>query len=243
MKRRTMIRNNARMMAPWISLAAMLGLSTWLPSRVELSSELEARKAEVAEAMQSVPLFIADWVGEEEVVPPSAQRLLRPNAIFSRLYVDLSPGRQSASSMHVIVVHCNDARDMIGHYPPICYPSAGWVETESEEGDNAALEFAEYRVPARTYHFRRMSERGAETAIRIFNVFILPDGSVTQDIGEINKQSERLAVSAQGVAQLQIISSAGMSRREAVESASELLGGMTGMFEALRLHQGAASET
>ena len=57
-------------------------------------------------------------------VPPEAQELLRPNAIFSRRFQ-----RPGEIGVHVLVVHCSDARDMIGHYPPICYPSSGWVST------------------------------------------------------------------------------------------------------------------
>mgnify|MGYP007071125856 CR=1 FL=1 len=29
--------------------------------------------------------------------------------------------------VNVAVVQCRDARDMGGHYPPICYPGQGWT--------------------------------------------------------------------------------------------------------------------
>ena len=95
----------------------------------------------------------------------------------------------------------------------------------------------------RVYRFSRTGDDGREQVIRIFNAFILPGGKTTREIDAINRQSERLAVSVQGVAQLQIIASTSMSSDEALEAVGQLLGGMTDLFDALGLEQGAASET
>ncbi|UCD76258.1 MAG: exosortase-associated EpsI family protein [Phycisphaerales bacterium] len=243
MNRRTIIRNRVMAAAPWLTLILLAGLGRTLPVRVEHSEQAEQRKAEIAAAMQAVPRFIGDWVGEDWKVPPSAQKLLRPNAIFSRSYLRLNRIDTPPQRLQVLLVHCGDARDMIGHYPPICYPSSGWVDQRSEEPRSAALTFEGRRVPVRVYRFRRTGDDGHDQVIRIFNAFILPDGKTTREIDAINRQSERLAVSVQGVAQLQIITSPVMSGEEALQAAGQLLGGMTDLFDALGLEQGAASET
>ena len=243
MNRRTILRNRMVATAPWLTLVLLIMLGWLLPVRVEHSPQTEQRKAQIAEAMEAVSRFIGDWVGEDWKVPPSAQKLLRPNAVFSRSYQRLSRTDRLHQRVHLLMVHCGDARDMIGHYPPICYPSSGWVPMETEEPASQDIIFDQRRIPMQVYRFRRVAEDGREQAIRIFNAFILPGGDTTRDIDDINRQSERLAVSVQGVAQLQIITSTAISRDEAAQSAEELLEGMTDLFDALSIEQGAARET
>lgn len=243
MNRRTIIRNRTVATAPWLTLVLLVMLGWRLPARVEHSPQTEQRKAQIAAAMDAVPRFIGDWVGEDWEVPPSAQKLLRPNAVFSRSYLRLGRGERTQQRIHLLMVHCGDARDMIGHYPPICYPSSGWVAIDSEGAAWEEIIFRRRRIPMQIYRFRRVAEDGREQAIRIFNAFILPGGHTTRGIDDINRQSERLAVSVQGVAQLQIVTPATMSRDEAAHAAAELLEGMTNLFDALSIEQGAARET
>src|SRR5690606_34429817 len=76
----------------------------------------------VATAVESTPYAIGDWRGEDEEVIQAARKLLRPNGMVQRRYVQ--PG---GGGFGLLVVHCKDVRDMEGHYPPICYPSQGWT--------------------------------------------------------------------------------------------------------------------
>jgi hypothetical protein len=171
-------------------------------------------------------------------VPKEAQRLLEPNAILSRIYQ--SP---AGPSVQILLIHCGDARDMIGHYPPICYPSAGWVQIPVQHDTDIALRVNNVRLPVHQYSFQCFGERGRVETIRIFNAFILPDGRVTRQIDELNRQSERLAVSVQGVAQLQVITSASVPLDEAIDAAGEILSGMPQLFDALKVGQGASRES
>ena len=77
----------------------------------------------------------------------------------------------------------------------------------------------------------------------MFTAFVLPDGTVTREIDDINKQSERLAVTVQGVAQMQVVTPAAMPLDQALDAAQELLGGMDGLLHALNVGQGAPGET
>jgi hypothetical protein len=109
---------NPSRLAPLASLAALLLLSRWLPNRVQADERTEQRRTEIRQTMERLPFFVGDrWVGEDllALLAPEAQELLRPNAIFNRRY---EQGRQRW--VHVLIVHCSDARDMIGHYPPVC---------------------------------------------------------------------------------------------------------------------------
>src|SRR6185503_4134420 len=218
MTRKRALINRLLILSPWLTLAVLAGMAYWLPARAEFDAQAESRKAEVAAALQRVPLFIGDWVGKGwDEIPREAQQLLRPNAIMGRTY-----SRLGGPSLNILVVHCGDARDMIGHYPPVCYPSAGWLDVEPEPGADTTVRAGSIELPVRAYRFRRIREHGQEDVIRILNAFILPDGSMTRDIDDINRQSERLAVSVQGVAQVQIMVAAAMPLDEAKRSAGEL---------------------
>lgn len=218
---------------PVMAGGVLVLLSAALPNRYTLDDSAVAHKANVATAVEEVPWFIGAWVGENWKVPQEAQELLRPNAILSRSY-----SRPGGPKVHVLLVHCGDSRDMQGHFPPVCYPSNGWVAVRPDGPDQATLRVEDRELPVREYGFRLMHEQGMEERIRIFNAFVLPDGMVTRNIDDINRQSERLAVSALGVAQLQVITDSRLSREEALEAAGEVLSGMSGLWEALSVASG-----
>ncbi len=238
MRRSKAMVNRLLVAAPWVTVVTLALLSMALPNRTAAIVSSDARRNEIARAFEDVPYFIGRWVGENPEkgnIPREAQKLLKPNAILNRRY--LSPG---GPWMHVLVVHCGDARDMIGHYPPICYPSAGWTEMPAHANSDRTITVMGRPFPVREYGFKGYLEGGREEVIRIFNAFILPDGTVTRDIDDINRQSERLSVAVQGVAQVQVITSGRVSADEAINSAEEVLSGMNGLLTALRVGQGAS---
>jgi hypothetical protein len=233
-------------LAPLAALVVMCGLSRWLPNRVTIDDRSIDRQAEIRRVMDALPFFVEasnadtleEWVGRDlsELLAPEAQRLLRPNAIFNRRYERLERRDDSEGPVpwvQVLVVHCADARDMIGHYPPICYPSAGWVAESAEGPQRVPLPWYQSGLPVQTYQFRAVREHGRDLGVRIFNTFVLPDGTVTPDIDDINRQSERLAVSVQGVAQLQVITPQGLPSADARLIAGEVLAGLEDLFEVL----------
>lgn len=214
--------------APWVTILVLVAMATVMPARAEMDAQAVQRQAEIAVTLASVPFIIDGWIGADTPVPPEAQKLLRPNAMMSRTYAQTGRPR-----IHVLVVHCSDARDMIGHYPPICYPSAGWLDMPVVNNAFSEIEVSGQRLPVRQYLYRRVRENGAEDRIRIFNAFVLPDGTVTRDIDDINEQSERLAVSVQGVAQIQLIAGASTDFEEAAKAAGDLLSGMPELLNSL----------
>jgi len=221
-------------LAPVLSLVLVVGLSFALPTFAAPDGSVEARRAEIAVALEETPWLIGPWVGEIAQVPREAQKLLRSNSILSRVY-----SRRHGPQVHVLLVHCDDARDMLGHYPPVCYPSSGYVAIEGETASDLELEVSGRSLPVQTYAFERMRDRTETERIRVFNAFILPDGRVSREIDDINQQSERAPIARLGVAQLQLITPASVPLDEAVASANEILGGMTDLFEALRVGEGA----
>src|SRR5688572_23609198 len=85
----------------------------------------------VQAAAAKIPFHIDTWFGTDIPVPPAATKLLKPNVIVSRRYAEMLTGRR----VDFLLVQCTDARDIVGHYPPICYVTHGWTQESAEPRD------------------------------------------------------------------------------------------------------------
>ena len=188
-------RNNlwarAHAASPWAALAllvACLFVGGFQPRRI---AGTEAYFEEVKAEIETIPYRIGRWVGQDTAVQEAAQVLLRPNKILQRRYVD--PLTQQWVTL--LIVHCGDARDMNGHYPPVCYPGHGWVLSRRQTID---LEVGRSSVAAMRYEFMRPDETGlglSSDSMVIANLFVLPgvDGEAVLDMSAV----ERVARSAE----------------------------------------------
>jgi hypothetical protein len=112
--------------------------------------------------------------------------------------------------MSVLVVHCADTRDMLGHYPPRCYPAHGWTNASSVV---KSFEMGGQRYPGSDYVFTRVAN-GVEQRMRVFGFFVLPDGNLVPDMGELDKAAGRRAATQYGAAQVQVIGGEGLSEED-----------------------------
>ncbi len=225
------ISDRASKAVPAVTFGLLLVMPLVFPNRTTVDASLVAQQAAVRAAVESSPYRVGGWIGTDITVPLAATKLLRPNAILSRQFRRIGGG----PAVNLLLVHCTDVRDMRGHYPPVCYPSTGWSFVGEKTGKEATLTVNGRRAPIRVYEFRRIEGEVREVRIRVFNVFVLPDGTLTPEIDQIKSLSERLALSAQGVAQLQIVTPLEMSLDEAVGAARDILEGMPGLMNALRV--------
>ncbi|MCZ6834487.1 MAG: exosortase-associated EpsI family protein, partial [Planctomycetota bacterium] len=214
-------------LAPFIGLALMLILPFVFRQAGDDRQLMLLRNAEVQAAVDAMPYRLGDWVGEEVAVPTSAVDILRPNAILSRRFKQLS----GTVSIHLLVVHCSDARDMQGHYPPICYPSHGWIMSDSTV-DNSTFQadIMGEIVDLRIYNFRQLDELGGEKSLRVFNYFLLPNGTTTIDLKVLKRLVERSGFSMEGVAQVQLVMSGEIKAKESQEVVEDLLNAASGLL-------------
>lgn len=217
--------------APFLTLAALLILSLVLPNRATYDPALAQRQREIREAMTQLPYTVGSWVGTEIAQPTAAVELLHPNAILSRRYEKIPSG----PVVNMLIVHCSDVRDMLGHYPPVCYPSNGW---SAQGGESATIVLNGREVSARMYEFDRTVAGGRTVGIRIFNFFILPDGQFRGEMVDIYEQSERLALSIKGVAQVQLITSVDMPVESSIDAVNDIGDAMAELFEELGVGKG-----
>jgi hypothetical protein len=152
---------------------------------------------ETAAAINEISYRIGDWNGLAEKVTPAADELLKPNAMVQRMYEDAATGRHFS----FLIVHCRDARDMDGHYPPICYENQGYAPVEETripiqiEGREATATRYTYLTPDRLRQ------------IEITNFLVVPayEAPYAPDLEPVGRASRSRASAGLGAAQVQII--------------------------------------
>lgn len=215
--------------APLIALALLLLLPDTSPAGRVKNEAILLRNAQVARVFRAAPYRIGNWLGEDVEVPSAAIEILRPNAILSRRFERLD----DEMSVDLIIVHCSNARDMQGHYPPNCYPANGWNPSDREEQHEWVVSLGEQATAMRVYSFRRIEGWGSERTLRVFNYFLLPNGEITSDFGAMRRFASRLALSVQGVAQVQVVMSGEIPFQDSIEAAEELLSGFSSIMAVL----------
>lgn len=220
--------------APAIALALMLVAPGVLGGGDADAAALRARESQLREAFAAAPFRVGAWVGTDVEVPRAAVEILQPTAILSRRFRHLTSGLDAT----LLIVHCADARDMQGHYPPVCYPANGWILPR----DGAAACPLGGDAEATRYDFERLDDVGARRRLRVFNYFVLPDGTSGPDMASVNRLARRRSLSALGVAQVQVAFDGDLDEPTCRAAAEELLAGVAPLLASLgdpgEAHQG-----
>lgn len=153
--------------------------------------------ASVRAAMDAVPDRFGAWEGTDIDVPEAAQRLLRPNTVLSRQYRRADP----PGAATLILIQCGDTRDLLGHYPPVCYPAHGW--TAEGEAD-LEVEAAGARTPVRRYQFTRHSVARASTLV-VYSFFVIPGRGRVRGMDAVGAVAADYSRRHFGAAQVQVV--------------------------------------
>lgn len=159
----------------------------------------EAYLSAVYRSLTDVPYRIGDWIGVDVEVQAPAIQLLRPNKLLQRRYTTGDGG----SAFSLLIVHCSDARDMQGHYPPVCYPAHGWSSLGTA---HTSFALGQTAVPCTVYRF--FTDRGgSEYRMTILNFFAVPslEQSLAADMSAVNRAAASSRRSGLGAAQFQLI--------------------------------------
>lgn len=192
--------------APVLCLG-MLGAVAVDASRHQPPPEVEAYHARVKQVIESMPYFLGEnnrWSGRDEPVPEAAQKLLRPNAIISRRYVDNSvsqDGFAPVRAAHLLVEQCRDSSDMDGHWPPNCYPNKGeklvFEAPRKWTVGGHVLKLTEY-------HFMQVTSTGTKLRC-VYNFLIVPGAGTTRDMDDVRSATTDYRQRYYGSAQVQVI--------------------------------------
>lgn len=194
-------------LGPAISAAILLAVALFRGFTPVEAEGVDEYFAEVRNSIERIPYRVGPWIGRDGTPSESAQRLLKPNKIMQRDYTDPTTGAQ----VSLLIVHCGDTRDMEGHWPPNCYPRAGWDQAAPAAGETFVLNGVAY--PARRYLFERGTSISTRTRLEILNFFVLPGeiSAIVADMDDVNRASQRRTTAGLGAAQVQILIPAGLS--------------------------------
>lgn len=188
--------------------------------------DAEPYHRELAAAAGKVPTQLGAWLGAEAELPRAAVQLLQPNLVVSRRYRNVHTGR----SISFILIQCRDARDLIGHYPPVCYPGQGWVG-----GGSVGCEWdaAGTRIHGTRYEFGS-AKLDQLSRIRVDNFMVLPDGTISPDMDGIHEAARHRQKRFYGAAQVQVVSDVDLPAAEYDEFFGDLLRAVGPLVEQIR---------
>jgi hypothetical protein len=207
-----------------IMLCVLLGLN-----QTHLSpDDAEDYHANVREVVSAIPRSLGPWEGVDEEATPAAIELLRPNILLTRRYTH----RVTGDVVSLLLVHCKDARDLMGHYPPVCYPSQGWRVVEDYQPRNRLFEDHPARADWALYPFTHGSSQNAAVDMMVYNKMLLPDGSSATQMSDVQKVAGNYQRRHYGAATVQLIVHEG-HRSEAEASIQPLIDALAPVREAV----------
>jgi len=152
---------------------------------------------DVRQAAEQLPRAFGPWLGVDVPVPAGAARLLRPNTIISRSYTNI----QTGEVVTFVFVQVKDARDLVGHYPPVCYAGHGWTLA------SAASRFwsvDERQLEATRYVFTRAA-MGDASELHVGSFLLLPNGQSCPDMDTLESAARDRLRQWFGAAQVQLV--------------------------------------
>jgi hypothetical protein len=190
-----------RAIPPAVSIAMLVTMvATNAAGTLRRLPEVTAYFARVKAGIEDVPLQAGPWLGMDIDVIPAAQELLQPNKILQRRYTNADTGEW----FEMLIVHCGDVRDMLGHYPPVCYKANGW---SLENKESLSVPVGAFNAPATRYVFEREIDF-VKDEIRIVNVFALPAPAgegFGEDLAIVQRAGRYRERARMGSAQVQVI--------------------------------------
>jgi hypothetical protein len=153
--------------------------------------------AKIRASTHELPLVFGEWMGLEVPIPEAAVKMLHANFATCRRYENLRTGERAT----LLLVQVSDARDIIGHYPPVCYPAQGWLTrsttpTTWQDGSNV--------IQGVNYVFGRDRVDGPGR-ILVSNFLFLPGGETCRGMDEIERAAQSRVRKLYGAGQFQVI--------------------------------------
>jgi hypothetical protein len=207
-----------------LTLLLLAGLTAETLSRPR-PSDAEPYHQRVRQAADNIPKVIGEWVGSDISVPPAAVALLRPNVILHRRFVNSATRRVA----DFLLVQCRDARDMTGHYPPVCYRAHGWTPVSAKP---IQWRIADRDIPGMEYDYTRTEDGQANSCV-VSHLMILPSGRYVRDIVEIHNAAADYLRQFFGAAQIQIVVDSNVSAEERQAIVQTLLSANLPLLDAI----------
>jgi len=170
-----------------------IAADAWTMRKPANADKYHARIKKVAD---SIPMRMNSWLGEDVPIEAEATALLKPNVVISRRFFDSVTG----VSARFLLVQCSDARDMVAHYPPICYRARDWHPISDEARD---WSLKDLKITGMEYRFESPSLADSRSIV-IADFMIMPDGRIMRNMQAIEAASADIHLRFYGAAQVQV---------------------------------------
>jgi hypothetical protein len=205
--------------APAACLALLLGMVAESGTRIT-PADAGPYHARAKEALESIPMQIGSWSGQEEKIAPEAIRLLHPNFIREWKFSDNAPSpRWYDRWASLLVDQCSDAGDMNGHWPPNCYVNSGEELMFSQDRDWTVGDLV---ITGKEYHFVKTSPTET-TRTAVYNFLIVPGRGILRDMMGVRNAAEDYQRRYYGAAQFQLLMNADLPQQERDEIFTTLM--------------------
>ena len=189
------------------------------------SRDATAYHARVRAAFEATPMDVGPWQGKRVPEPAEAIDMLKPNVLLSRSYEDKSRDRRAT----FLLVQCSDVRDLISHYPPICYPNQGLKQSDPQPFH---WKVGDLDIDGTEYTFESSTFQNGQLTI-VYNFMVLPDGRIVPDM-EVVRRYLSLDMRYYGMAQVQIVFDGRVPPRQREEICQELIAGHMSLINVIR---------
>ena len=181
------------------------------PDDAALHHERVRRAAE-----SSIPFSFGPWIGRDVDPVAGTEDILHPNVLVQRDYENIRTGER----VSVLFVQSLDARDLLGHYPPVCYPAHGLVSGPAVAMD---AELEGRRIPHMRYAFSRTDIESA-SGIAVDAFLVVPGGGIVRDMASVDQAAADARRRHLGAAQFQVVTDASLPSARRDEIFREFVG-------------------
>ena len=216
----------ARYIPALLTVALLLGLSAETLSRPR-PGDADPFHAQVR-AAESNLLNPEGWTFTDADLPTGAITLLKPNVSLCRQY------KTPSCQFQFLLIQCRDARDMGGHYPPVCYPSSGWLAVGDGKGKSMAWTIGSRSIVGMEYEFSHLEEGQTRTRT-VDNLLIIPRGRdcYVCEMKEMREFAADYLRRFYGAAQIQFVFDGAVPENVRRETFTQLIGKNMDLLTAL----------
>lgn len=215
-----------KLVVPIITCTLLLGIAADQAAREVAPPGVEAYHASVRDAVALIPYNLGDWIGKDTEIRQEALKILDANSTVSRVYSNMKTRRTAT----LLLVQCADARSLLGHYPPVCYPTQGWSQLAAKQRPVPPA-YGDFQATSYAFGYDLMQQ---SNSLQVLHFTVLPDGQIAPDMNLLETAARDRRYTFCGGASVQLIVDSGLSEAEQAEAYEMLFTAAAPWIEAVR---------
>ena len=201
-------------------LLAMLGISGNFTGNVNGPTSGSSIQGVLTRVPGQLVSSTGTWIRSRDVPVPSSQvRLLDLSAHLSVEFLRM--GEFPSVTATLFIAYCDEARSMVGHHPPNCYPSSGWLMNVEGTRSLEVVRSDGRIIPAKIYKFSR--ESSGQKKLYVVSGFFSSGENFSSTLGEIMDVVKPNLLGGSGLFQFQVLLQGEYSDADVKRYAVEIL--------------------